>query len=313
MAIQAPFPVDPKLTAVAVGYRNQAYIADQVLPRAVVPSRLFKWWEYPIDESFSTGDTKVGRTGRPNEIEFRAQEREGSVDDHGLEDPIPQEDIDTGGTMNYDPRTHATERLTDYIALGREIRAARLLFNPATYPVGNKIQLATPADRWDDYENSNPVDDILESLDACLVRPNIGVLGQKVWSKLRRHPKVAKAIHGNSGDEAVATRRAVADLLELEEIIVGQSRLNTARKGQPAALSRVWGNHAAFIYRNRNFSFRSPDLTFAATAQWGDKVAGSRPDPDIGLRGGERVRTGESVRELVIAAYAGYLIEDAVS
>ncbi|MFE0757197.1 phage capsid protein [Inquilinus sp. NPDC058860] len=312
MAIQAPFPIDPKLTAVAVGYRNQAYIADQVLPRATVPSRLFKWWEYPVDESFSTTDTKVGRTGRTNEIEFRAEERDGSVDDYGLEDPIPQEDIDIGATVGYDPRTHATERLADYIALGREVRAARLLFNPAVYPVGNKIQLATAADRWDD-PTSDPVDDILTGLDACLVRPNIGVLGQKVWSKLRRHPKIAKAINANSGDEAVATRRAVADLLELEDIIVGQSRLNTARKGQPAALSQVWGNHASFIHRNRNFSFRAPDLTFAATAQWGDKVAGSRPDADIGLRGGERVRTGESVRELVIAGYAGYLIQDAVS
>lgn len=312
MAIQAPFPVDPKLTAVAVGYRNQAYIADQVLPRATVPSRLFKWWEYPVDESFNVTDTKVGRTGRTNEIEFRAEERDGSVDDFGLEDPIPQEDIDIGATVGYDPRTHATERLTDYIALGREVRAARLLFNPAVYPAGNKIQLATAADRWDD-PTSDPVDDVLTGLDNCLVRPNIGVLGQKVWSKLRRHPRIAKAINANSGDEAVATRRAVADLLELEDIIVGQSRLNTARKGQPAALSQVWGNHASFIYRNRNFSFRAPDFTFAATAQWGDKVAGSRPDPDIGLRGGERVRTGESVRELVIAGYAGYLIQDAVS
>ncbi|TSD86017.1 phage capsid protein [Mycobacterium sp. KBS0706] len=312
MSIQAPFPVDPKLTAVAVGYRNQAYIADHVIPRATVPSRLFKWWEYPIDESFNVTDTKVGRTGAPNEIEFRAEDREGSVDDYGLDDPVPQEDINTGATMGYDPRTHATERLTDYIALGREVRAAKLLFNPATYPAGNKIQLATAADRWDDPA-SNPVDDILEGLEVCLVRPNIAVLGQKVWSKLRRHPKIAKAVNANSGDEAVATRQAVADLLELDEVVVGQSRLNTARKGQAANLARVWGNHASFIYRNRNFSFRSPDLTFAATAQWGDKIAGSMPDSKIGLRGGERVRMGESVRELVIAGYAGYLIQDAVN
>lgn len=312
MAIQQPFPVDPKLTAVAVGYRNADYIADQVIPRAIVPGRTYKWWEYPVDESFSTGDTKVGRTGRVNEIEFRAADREGGVDDYGLEDPIPQEDINTGATIGYDPRTHATERLADYIALGRELRAAKLLFSAATYVAGQKIQLATAADRWDD-PTSDPVDDILTGLDACLVRPNIAVMGHKVWSKLRRHPKIAKAINANSGDEAVATRRAVADLLEVQDIVVGQSRLNTARKGQPAALSRVWGNHCALIYRNPTFSFRAPDLTFAATAQWGDKVAGSRPDPDIGLRGGERVRTGESVREIVIAAYAGYFIENAVS
>ncbi|PZP06597.1 MAG: capsid protein, partial [Sphingomonas hengshuiensis] len=36
-------------------------------------------------------------------------------------------------------------------------------------------------------------------------------------------------------------------------------------------------------------------------------------DPDIGLQGGNRVRSGERVRELVVAQDVGYFIQNAVA
>ena len=46
MAIR-PFPIDPKLTAIAIAYRNPdvVLIADSVLPRTPT-SQEFKWLEY---------------------------------------------------------------------------------------------------------------------------------------------------------------------------------------------------------------------------------------------------------------------------
>lgn len=307
-----PFPVDAKLTNVAVGYRNIDLIADQVAPRAGVNAETFKWWEYPVEQGFSVPDTAVGRTSKPNEVEFDATERSASTTDWGLDQPIPQSDLDAAAAMGKDIRPEKVQKLTDLILLDREVRVAALVFNAANYPAGNKIQLVSADDKWDDYTDSDPLDDILTGLDACLVRPNIGVFGHTTWSKLRRHPKLVKAVTGNDTGEGVLTRRAVAELLELQEIYVGQSRLNSAKKGQAMSLARVWGGHAAFIYRNPTFSFENKDLTFCATAQWGQRVAGSMPDSNIGLRGGEVVRSGESLKELVIAGRAGYFIEDAV-
>ncbi len=42
-------------------------------------------------------------------------------------------------------------------------------------------------------------------------------------------------------------------------------------------------------------------------------MAGRREDPDIGLRGGVRVRVGESVKELIVANDLGYYFENAVA
>ena len=42
-------------------------------------------------------------------------------------------------------------------------------------------------------------------------------------------------------------------------------------------------------------------------------VAGEVIDPNIGLRGGKRIRVGESLREKILAADCGYLFENAIA
>jgi hypothetical protein len=305
---KAPFPVDQQRTAIAVAYRNKSFIADGVLPRVPVSTEEFKYMEYPIEESFALPDTHVGRKGKPNEIELSATEQTASTDDYGLEDAIPQKDIDNA-PKGYDPIDRSTEQLADYILLDREVRTANMVQNAANYPAGNKVQLAG-TDQFSDYVNSDPLGVITAGLDSCLVRPNIMTLGRSIATTLAMHPQIVKAIHGNSGDAGIVTRQALANLFELEEVLVGESYLNTAKKGQAASLARVWGNHISLIHRNKMADTRN-GLTFGLTAQWGSRVAGSRPDPDIGLRGGTRVRVGESVKELIIAGQAGYFIQDA--
>lgn len=308
--MNAPFTIDETLVAITIAYRNQAYIADGVLPRVTVGKQEFKWWEYPIAETFRLPDTRVGRRSQPNEIDLTATEQTSSTEDFGLEDPIPQSDI-MNAPPQHSPIDKAVMTLSDYILLDREKRCADLVFAAANYPTGNKVQLSG-TDQWSDYANSDPIDDISVGLDACLVRPNIMVVGQEVWSKLARHPKIMKAVHGNDGDTGIARRAQIAELFELDEVLVGQSRRNTAKKGQTATLARVWGKHCSLQFRDRNADTRG-GLTFGYTAEWGSRVAGQEPDSKIGLRGGVRVRVGESVKELIVAGQAGYFIEDAIA
>lgn len=305
----APFPIQPELVAITIAYRNAGYIADEVLPRVRVGLQEFRYWSYAIEETFALPDTRVGRRSAPNEIDLSATEETDKTEDYGLDDPIPQADIDNA-PANYSPVDRATVQLTDYILLDREVRTAGLVFAAGTYAAGNKVQLSS-TDQWSDKDDSVPIDDIQLGLDSCLLRPNVMVIGQTAWTQLSTHPQILKAVHGNDGDSGIARRRAVADLFELEDILVGQSRLNTAKKGQAASLSRVWGGHCALIHRNRTADTRS-GLTFGYTAEWGNRIAGTMPDAKIGLRGGQRVRVGESVKEKVVAPLAGYLIEDAV-
>jgi len=228
--VTTPFAITPALVAITIAYRNLSFIADSVLPRVVVGLQEFKFWEFPIAESFIIPDTRVGRRSRPNDIDLTATETASKTEDFGLEDPIPQADI-LNAPANHNPIDRATVQLTDYVMLDREKRVADLVFDAAQYPTGNKVTLAGTS-QFSDFTGSDPIGIIMAGLDAPLMRPNVMTIGQEAWSKLAQHPDILKAIHGNSGDSGVARREAVASLFELEEILVGQSRLNTAKKGQ---------------------------------------------------------------------------------
>lgn len=307
----APFPIQPDLTAITLAYRNQALIADLVLPRVPVAKQEFKYTLFPVGDAFTVPDTKVGRTSAPNQVEFGGTEATAATKDYALDAAIPYADIENAAGTLYDPVSRNVEVTTDLILLDREIRVANEVFNAANYGASNKATLAGVT-QWSDYANSNPVDAILTAMDAMIMRPNKAVFGQAVWTKLRQHPKVVAAILGGGTTSGVVTREQVAALLELDEIIVGQGWVNSAKKGQTASLARAWGKFAALIYQNPAIT---PDsgISFGYTAQWGDRISGSWDDSDIGMRGGKRVRVGESLKELIPAGDLGYLFSAAVA
>ena len=151
-----------------------------------------------------------------------------------------------------------------------------------------------------------------EALDVPVFRPNVAVFGQAVWTQLRQHPKVVQAVYGTAQTGGSVGRQALADLLEIKTILVGAGFVNTAKKGQAATYSRVWGKHAAFLYISQDAA-DADQPTWGFTAQFGDRIAGNIPEPKAGLRGGQRVRVGESVLEVVSATDVGYYFQNAVA
>jgi hypothetical protein len=213
-----------------------------------------------------------------------------------------------------DPQMRAVEGITDLLLLAREVRAAGLVFDTAQYANGNKNTALAGNTLWSDYTagHSDPINDIMTGLDACIMRPNVMVMGHAVSSKLRRHPEIVKSYNGTSGDAGIVPLQFIADLFELEQILVGEGWVNTAKKGKTPVLERVWGKSVALIYRNRQAGPQN-GTTFGFTAQWGTRIGGSEYSSKIGMRGGQIVRAGESVKELITANDLGYLIADAIA
>src|SRR5882672_6095458 len=90
---QAPFVIQPRLTAIALAYRNLRYIADIVLPRVAVDSPTFKYSTFTKEDAFTVPDTKVGPKSRVNEIDCTASESTSQCQDYALEDAVPYFDL----------------------------------------------------------------------------------------------------------------------------------------------------------------------------------------------------------------------------
>ena len=312
-----PFPFDPINTGITLAYANTSMIADMVLPRVDSGgSEKFRWYRWDKDEAFTLPNTAVGRKSEPTQVEFTATEINDRTEDQGLDDLIPFTDQMNaaqirGGGVN--PVGRAVFGLTHLIALGREKRVADLVFNAANYDAANKVQLSGTS-QWTDKANSTPIDDIKAGLDAAFYRPNKMTIGRGAWTALSTHPDIVTAVAVANKDQGIVTRAQVAALFELDEVLVGESWINTAKKGQTASYARLWGKHALLHYTDNNF--RQADdsfVTFGFTGEFMTRMAGSMPMPHKGLRGGELVRVGESLKEVISAADVAYYIEDAAA
>lgn len=315
----APFTIQPRLTQIAMAIKPEGMIADEVCPRVPVPAEKFIWTRFTTEEMFTIPDTRVGRTSEPNTVEFGGKDVTESVEDHGLDDLVPNKDINAAaaGNANYDPMEEAAANTAVLVELAREKRVADLYFSLGTYDPALRTTLSGTG-QWSDYDNSDPVPEILAKMDLMLVRPTDIGFGQAGWTVFRQHPKVVAAVlnrtNGMGGLNAAGyvTRQAVADLLEIRRVHVGAAFSNASKKGQAASYVRLWGKHCAMWKLETTVrSARSPMPSFGFTAQFGERVAGTMDEPKKGLKGSTLVRVGEQVKELIAFQQCGYFWQNA--
>lgn len=310
--LPAPFITNPVRTAMVQAYRNKSYIADLVMPRVPVDAPLFYYSAFGKETFLTVPDTKpIGRKGAVPEVDFKATQLPANTEDYGFDEVVPRKDQAMAQAQGspIDPRDTASIITAERLALQREARVANMVFNTASYASGNYTTLSGTS-QWSDFSNSDPLAAVTAAQDGMLIRPNIGVAGRLVATKLQTHPKIVAAWHGNQGASGKAPLDFVAELFGLDAIYVGDAFGGNAAG---ANIARLWGKGFAMLYQAPQVLDLENNVTFGATAQWGSKISGEYFDEKKGLRGADVIRTGESVKELVLANDAGYFFQNAIA
>ncbi len=312
-----PFETQTRYSQIALGVTPRGAIADMVCPRIRAPFK-FTYTKLTETDLFTVPATRASRAARVNEVEFGATDVNDSVEDYALATPVPYRDINESSSQGspYDPLEVATMGLSKLMMLDREIRVANLVFADGSYPTGHKVTLSG-ASQWSDSQ-SNPLDAILAAMDKPLIRPNTIVFGQKTWTKFRQHAKIVEAITmsgAGTNAQGAVSRQAVADLLEVDNVYVGGAQYNTAKRGQAASYSYVWGPHAALLYIDPSASvMMDAEPTFCFTAEAMARYMGTYDEPSRGTGMGSRiVKVSECIKEVVSWNAAGYFWKAAVA
>ena len=321
----APFQTHARMTQIAMVEKPADFIADEVLPR-VNSAFSFKYTKGMNEDQFTIPETRASRQGRLNEVEFGAELADGSCDDYGLLAYVPERDIREAQAQAsaWDPMAQASMGATQLMHLDREKRVADLVFDKTKYPTGYKTDVSSTnkgADQWD-KATSDPLGVIMDALDTPITRPNTLVMGQQVWTRLRRHAKIVEAVKatgagaGGTGAQAagVVGRAAVAELFEIDRILVGAAWHNTARRGKAASYARLWGKHAALLHIRTPTGTRDmmPTWGFTAQAMALEVMTSEEPSRGVG-RGSRAIKVSECIREIVSWNTAGYFFENAVA
>jgi hypothetical protein len=110
--------------------------------------------------------------------------------------------------------------------------------------------------QWDDGDAS-PFEDVAYYKTYVKVRtglePNVMCVGRQVWDALKNSADVLARITGGShnANPAKVTRQMVAELFELEELVVMEAVENTAIEGAAMVGAFIAGKHGLLMHRNK--------------------------------------------------------------
>ncbi len=311
-------PGDPKamhqdsvLTNLSLKYRNDDMIWPLVMPVMKVNKRSDIWYVYNKADSFKLVDDSMGSTDLANEVSWGVATDNYSVKDHGLGDWLAQATINNADNP-LQPEIDTNDFLNMCLDVAQEKRVVDKVFAAASYPVGNKVQLAG-TDQWGGATD-DPIDDVETAIESCFQRANTLVFGNDAWKIFRKLPEIVTAIKAMAGvtlDSGRVSAKDVAAFFEVERVLVGRARYNTAKPGQAASYTRLWGKHMAALHVNPNPGVKT--ITFGATICQMLRATARDFDPKRGTEGAHYIRPAWNSDEKIAASDCGYFIEDAVA
>lgn len=299
--------VSPVLTNVAQGYAPNQFIAERVFPVVSMEGITAK---FPIHgkAAFEEYETRRATGAASNIITLDGNDwGEVTLEEHDLAAGV---DWIEEKAAYFSRQAKASRRVKDGVLLRNEITVADLVQSVSSYASGHSKTLSGKG-QWSDQANSDPLADIDTAkdkiADAVGLRPNIMVVGAEVLKSLRYHPKLQAQLGAN--ERKRLSLDILKDLFELDEIIVGESRV--AANGK---FAKVWGKNVSLQVRGFNtagqpadegnpsfgYTFRLRGLPFVDTYDTeGKKV--------------EMVRYTDVKKALVVGGKCGYLLKDVVA
>ena len=298
---------DPLLTNVSVRYANKEYISELIFPMVKVNKKTGNYFTYDKDNLRLEDDERGGVT-RANRIEWNLSKASyGPLIEHSLEGAI-EYDVRDQADSPLDIRIDTTMAVTDKIWLRKEKDLATDLADTGKVTQNDTL---SGTSQWSDFANSDPFDDIQIGQDKIqkegMIPANTIFMGFEVWSKLKNHPDLLERV--KYSQKAVLTEDLLASLFGVQRVIIGKAVENTAKEGQTASISYIWGKHFWLAYITPTPGIRT--LSFGYHLQLTNGREVDRWDePAVKA---EFVRVTDYFEPKIIAVEAAYLIKDAVA
>lgn len=274
MSKQTLISLNPVWTNYAQGLQNSRFIASSIFPILTV-SEEEKSGKIPLvsDENFEVSKSKRaphGKTpivnGRPI-TGFAQYAAELDVLAYGI-------DITERKGKVIDLYKHGTMVVSEKVLINRELRTAALVRASGQYVDGNT---AAVTNKWNVVATSDPMADLATAL--SVIDTNVGetkrkiAMGGQAWKTFRNHPVVKASLSNNVNQ--VMTLKLAAEILEVEEVIVGKSVYKDPITG---AKVDIWGDDVII------FSVAPPEgqrTLYTSNFGWTPAVAGFDKGPGI--------------------------------
>jgi hypothetical protein len=286
--------VNRPLTNISVAYTQEAagieFVADRAFPAIPVENKSDLFWTYNRADFNRDEMQKRGLAMESAGSGYNLN----STGNYSCDVWALHKDVDDQIRANSDsplsPDRDATIFLTQKGLIRRENQWVTKFFNSGAGWTGNASGGAaasatftnTATVQYWDYATSSPITDIrhaksLMRLNSGGFAPNIGVFSRPVFDKLVDHPDfIDRTKYGQTApNPAMATRRIIAEILELEDVLVMDAVYNAAVESEPSPGSTnlatqgvlesnafIGGLNAALFYRPKNAGLMVPSAGY---------------------------------------------------
>lgn len=296
---------------------RRGYIGHRVLPVTNVAVQSGTFGRIPIEQLLQVRTTQRAPGSGYNRGDWKFETSSYATKENGWEEPI--DDREAKMYQHYiDAEMVSTARAFDAVLSNAERRVAAMVFNPTTWTGASLTTGIT--NEWDDYVNATPINDVNAAVtkvwEGSGLWANALIINRHVFRNLRMCEQVTERIAssgaGSPTKQTDVTPALLAQVFDLDFIIVADGAQNTAAEGKTASISSVWSNEYAMVARIATTNdFREPCL--GRTFHWaGD---GSEVDGRVESYRDETVRSDiirvrHDTDELILYKEAAHLLSN---
>jgi len=306
--------VDELLTEIVIGYPNAGFIAEELSPVVEVTGetgKYTKWGRENVD---------IPQTGRAPGADFKRVDVTVDLtgvyacEEYGLEYPLEDRAVkNSNGPVKLEEVI--TLFIQNMLEVDREKRTADLLCSTDQYASTNYTTKTSAY--WSDYSTTGgdptaEIDTGKQAIeDNAGVTPNGVALPAKVFRYVRRNPYILKELRGRT--DRIPGRATLADLAEIwevEKVVVARAKYNTSAEGQTRVLVSPWGRDVVLAYTApANIrSLLTPAFSYTLRVKGSQEVSKYR---EKNTRTVIQNKYG-TMDEIVTSNVSGYLIKNAI-
>jgi len=230
---------------------RQGFIGHRVLPVIDVMKQSGSFGKIPIEQLLQNRDTARAPGSGYSRGNFTFAKVAFATEEHGAEEPIDDRESEMYAEY-FDAEQISAQRAFDAVLRNAEKRSAAAVFNTTTW-TGSGVTTGI-TNEWDDAANAVPITDVEAAVkkvyDGSGLWPNALIINRKVFRNLRNVASIIDRIKyaGFTDPRAGAINEAaLAQVFDLDFIIVAGSSKNTAVEGQAASLAPVWSDEYAMV------------------------------------------------------------------
>jgi hypothetical protein len=293
------------LSEMSVMYANDDYIGLRLMPAFDMGKRSAEYYSYSKRDRFAYPDDEMEVRAQANEV---GQGR--SRTSVALQGRALKEFVDVTVLNNQDAPLNelmdAQQNVLEGLAFKQELRIASVCTTAGNF--GSNTAAIAAADAWNTASGGDPVNDINAAIAACWngrgPGRKVAACSLDVWNVLKVHPRLLDMIRGNR--DGMLSRDMFAQWFELDELLVGKARKDTANEGQTASYSRIWPDTFG-VYRV-GVTPSKRNAVFGWTFREKPIVQRMWFDPSSGEEGGWYTQASHADNSAIVAADTAYLL-----